>query len=76
LNNWHMASPQVPFLPYNDFSSGKSMTVINKDHWKELYNKLYDAYELCCKNDDDVYLHMIGQILDHMNRNEKFLNIK
>ena len=52
------------------------MTVINKDHWKELYNKLYDAYELCCKNDDDVYLHMIGQILDHMNRNEKFLNIK
>ena len=49
---------------------------INKDHWDELYNKIYDAYELCCKNDDDTYLHMIGQILDHMNRNEKFLDIK
>ena len=63
-------------LSYNDFSSNKPMTTINKDHWDTLYTKLYDAYELCCKNDDDTYLHMIGQILDHMNRNEKFLNIK
>jgi hypothetical protein len=49
---------------------------ISNQHWTELYNKLYDAYELCCKNDDETYLYMVGQILDHMNRNKQFLNIK
>jgi len=52
------------------------MTVICKQHREDLYNKLYDAYELCSKNNDDTYLHMIGQVLDHMNRNKQFLNLK
>jgi hypothetical protein len=55
---------------------GYRLTVISKQHREELYNKLYDAYELCSKNNDDTYLFMIGQVLDHMNRNKQFLNIK
>ena len=73
---WHRVCCGSCAFPYNKHIRNKPMTTINKDHWKELYNKLYDAYELCCKNDDDTYLYMVGQILDHMNRNEKFQDIK
>ena len=52
------------------------MTVINRQHWDALYTKLYDAYEECSKNYDETYRQMIGEILDQMIRNEKYLNIQ
>jgi hypothetical protein len=52
------------------------MTVINRQHWDALYTKLYDAYEECSKNYDETYRQMIGEVLDHMIRNEKYLNIQ
>jgi hypothetical protein len=76
LKNWHRASPQVPFLPYNNFSSNKAMTTITQEHWDTLYTKLYEAYEECSKNYDETYRQMIGQVLDHMIYNKPYLNIK
>jgi len=52
------------------------MTYISREHWNSLYSKVYDAYEQCSKCYDETYRHKLGEILDHMIRNEKYLNIK
>jgi hypothetical protein len=52
------------------------MSTISRQHWDTLYTKLYDAYEECSKNHDETYRQFIGEILDHMINNEKYLNIK
>jgi hypothetical protein len=49
---------------------------INKQHWDDLYIKLYEAYEDCSKNYNETYRQMIGEVLDHMIINKPYLAIK
>ena len=52
------------------------MEPMSQQHWDALYSKLYDAYEECSKNYDETYRQMIGQVLDHMIYNKRYLYIK
>lgn len=49
---------------------------ISKDHWDDLYCKLYEVYDDCGKNFNETYRQKIGEILDHMITNKPHLYIK
>jgi hypothetical protein len=52
------------------------MTPINKEHWEDLYARIHDAYVECLKYNNPTYEHMLGQVLDHMINNKKYLYIR
>ena len=52
------------------------LNYISKEHWDNLYTKLYEAYEECSKNYDETYRQFIGEILDHMITNKPYMAIK
>ena len=52
------------------------MNAIDKQHWEDLYARLHDSYVECLKHYNPTYENMIGQVLDHMINNKKYLRFK
>ena len=51
-------------------------TYIDEAHWDDLYVRIHDAYVECSKNHNPTYELKLAQVLDHMIRNKKYLNIR
>lgn len=56
--------------------TSKGKMTIDKQHWDDLYTRLYAAYVECLKHHNPTYEQKLAQVLDHMIENKKYLHIR